>query len=60
MTPTQATAAKQPITASQHLNPKSDIEISQSATKRLIVDVARDKAYSAVAFRRPRRRPRPY
>ena len=28
MTPTQATAAKQPITASQHLNPKSDIEIS--------------------------------
>ena len=25
MTPTQATAAKQPITASQHLNPKSDI-----------------------------------
>src|SRR6478736_4537942 len=43
MTPTQATAAKQPITASQHLNPKSDIEISQSATKRLIVDVARDK-----------------
>src|SRR6187401_2512615 len=43
MTPTQATAAKQPITASQHLNPKSDIEISQSATKRLILDVARDK-----------------
>src|SRR5258708_18163241 len=43
MTPTQATAAKQPITASQHLNPKSDIEISQSATKRLIIDVARDK-----------------
>jgi formate--tetrahydrofolate ligase len=43
MTPTQATAAKQPIAASQHLNPKSDIEISQSATKRLILDVARDK-----------------
>ena len=43
MTPTQATAAKQPTTASQHLNPKSDIEISQSATKRLILDVARDK-----------------
>src|SRR4026209_2023572 len=43
MTPTQATAAKQPITASQHLNPKSDIEISQSATKRLSLDVARDK-----------------
>src|SRR3954466_11897516 len=43
MTPTQATAAKQPTSASQHLNPKSDIEISQSATKRLILDVARDK-----------------
>src|SRR4030088_1524585 len=43
MTPTQATAAKQPTPASQHLNPKSDIEISQSATKRLILDVARDK-----------------
>ncbi|MGB7715401.1 MAG: formate--tetrahydrofolate ligase [Pseudolabrys sp.] len=43
MTPTQSTAAKQPITASQHLNPKSDIEISQSAKKRLILDVARDK-----------------
>src|SRR3981081_905473 len=42
MTPTQATAAKQPTPASQHLNPKSDIEISQSATKRLILDVARD------------------
>src|SRR3954467_9842026 len=43
MTPAQATAAKQPATASQHLNPKSDIEISQSATKRLILDVAREK-----------------
>src|SRR3981189_3351855 len=43
MPPTQATAAKQPTPASQHLNPKSDIEISQSATKRLILDVARDK-----------------
>ena len=40
MTPTQA-AAKAPITASQHANPKSDIEISQAAKKRLIVDVAR-------------------
>src|SRR6187431_1201243 len=29
--------------ASQHQSPKSDIEISQSATKRLILDVARDK-----------------
>src|SRR5450631_3100969 len=29
--------------ASQHQSPKSDIEISQSATKRLILDVAREK-----------------
>ncbi len=29
--------------ASQHTNPKSDIEISQAATKRLIADVAREK-----------------
>ena len=42
MTPTQA-AAKAPITASQHADPKSDIEISQAAKKRLIVDVAREK-----------------
>ncbi|MET0630701.1 MAG: formate--tetrahydrofolate ligase [Xanthobacteraceae bacterium] len=31
------------MTASQHQSPKSDIEISQSAKKRLILDVARDK-----------------
>ena len=29
--------------ASQHQNPKSDIEISQTATKRRILDVAKDK-----------------
>ena len=29
--------------ASQHQNPKSDIEISQSAEKRRILDVAKDK-----------------
>jgi len=29
--------------ASQHVSPKSDIEISQSATKRLILDVARER-----------------
>src|SRR6202790_775713 len=29
--------------ASQHVNPKSDIEISQSATKRPILDIAREK-----------------
>src|SRR4029078_2769305 len=43
MTPTQSTGGEQATTASQHLNPKSDIEISQSDTKRLILDVARDK-----------------
>ena len=43
MTPTSATAAKAPTAASQHQSPKSDIEISQAAKKRLIVDVARDK-----------------
>jgi formate--tetrahydrofolate ligase len=29
--------------ASQHISPKSDIEISQAATKRLITDVARER-----------------
>src|SRR6202790_2485185 len=29
--------------ASQHVNPKSDIEISQSATKRPILDIAKEK-----------------
>ena len=43
MTPTQATAAKAPINASQHANPKSDIEISQAAKKRPILDIAREK-----------------
>jgi formate--tetrahydrofolate ligase len=43
MTPTQATAAKTPITAAQHANPKSDIEISQAAKKRPILDIAREK-----------------
>jgi formate--tetrahydrofolate ligase len=43
MTPTQATAAKTSTTASQHANPKSDIEISQAAKKRPIMDIAREK-----------------
>jgi formate--tetrahydrofolate ligase len=43
MNPTPATAAKAPTVASQHLHPKSDIEISQNAKKRLIVDIAREK-----------------
>jgi formate--tetrahydrofolate ligase len=32
-----------PMPAAQHTNPKSDIEISQSATKRPIIDVARER-----------------
>jgi formate--tetrahydrofolate ligase len=43
MTPTPATAAKAPMTASQHANPKSDIEIAQAAKKRPIMDIAREK-----------------
>jgi formate--tetrahydrofolate ligase len=43
MTPTQATAAKAPIAASQHLNPRSDIEIAQAAKMRPIMDIAREK-----------------
>jgi formate--tetrahydrofolate ligase len=43
MTPTTATAAKAPMIASQHANPKSDIEIAQSAKKRPIMDIARER-----------------
>jgi formate--tetrahydrofolate ligase len=43
MNPPSATAAKAQAVASQHSNPKSDIEISQAAKKRLIVDVARER-----------------
>ena len=44
MNPTPATAAKAPtVTASQHANPKSDIEIAQAAKKRPIMDIAREK-----------------
>jgi formate--tetrahydrofolate ligase len=43
MNPTQAAAAKAPTVASQHANPKSDIEIAQAAKMRPIVDIARDK-----------------
>ncbi len=43
MTPTQAAAAKAPITASHHTNPRSDIEIAQAATMRPIMDIAREK-----------------
>jgi formate--tetrahydrofolate ligase len=43
MTPTQAAAAKAPTVASQHANPKSDIEIAQAAKKRPILEIAREK-----------------
>ncbi len=46
MNPTQAaakTATTAPVTASQHANPKSDIEIAQAAKKRPIMDIAREK-----------------
>jgi formate--tetrahydrofolate ligase len=42
MTP-PATAAKAPALSPQHANPKSDIEISQAAKKRPIIDIAREK-----------------
>jgi formate--tetrahydrofolate ligase len=43
MTPPQASAAKVSAAVSQHAQPKSDIEISQAAKKRPILDIARDK-----------------
>jgi len=39
----QAPAQKRETAASQHANPKSDIEISQAARKRPIVDIARER-----------------
>jgi formate--tetrahydrofolate ligase len=39
----QAPAKKIETASSQHSNPKSDIEISQAAEKRRIIDIARDK-----------------
>jgi formate--tetrahydrofolate ligase len=43
MTPPQASAAEASAGASQHVRPKSDIEISQAAKKRLILDIARER-----------------
>src|SRR5437660_1506048 len=46
MNPTSAAAAKsapKAVSASQHTNPKSDIEIAQSAKKRPIMEIAREK-----------------
>jgi formate--tetrahydrofolate ligase len=43
MNPTPATAAKAPTGASQHVNPKSDIEIAQAAKMRPILELAKDR-----------------
>ena len=44
MNPPTANAAKaSPAVSSQHANPKSDIEISQAAKKRPIMEIAREK-----------------
>ena len=43
MNPPTTAAAKVSPGASQHANPKSDIEISQAAKKQLIVDIARER-----------------
>jgi formate--tetrahydrofolate ligase len=43
MNPSAATAAKSPTIASQHANPKSDIDIAQAAKMRPILDIAREK-----------------
>jgi len=43
MNPTTATAAKAPTLATQHANPRSDIEIAQAARMRPIMDIAREK-----------------
>src|ERR1700682_2314605 len=43
MKPMPAPATKAPMPASQHQSPKSDIEISQSARKRPIIDLAKEK-----------------
>src|SRR5208282_5502583 len=43
MSPPPATAAKSVAGASQHVHPKSDIEIAQAAKMRPIADIAREK-----------------
>jgi len=43
MSPSAATAAKTPTVASQHANPKSDIDIAQAAKMRPILEIAREK-----------------
>ncbi len=41
--PASATVAKAPALAAQHADPKSNVEISQAAKKRPIIDIAREK-----------------
>ncbi|MGB8217245.1 MAG: formate--tetrahydrofolate ligase, partial [Candidatus Methanoperedens sp.] len=43
MNPSPATATKAPAVASQHVHPKTDIEIAQAARMRPILDIAREK-----------------
>jgi formate--tetrahydrofolate ligase len=43
MSPIPSTAAKAPSVASQHAQPRSDIEIAQAATLRPIMDIARER-----------------
>jgi formate--tetrahydrofolate ligase len=43
MNPRSAAVAKAPALAAQHQQPKTDIEISQAAKKRPIVDIARER-----------------
>jgi formate--tetrahydrofolate ligase len=43
MTPVSATAAKTPTMASQHVSPRSDIEIAQAAKMRPIMDIAHER-----------------
>src|SRR6201995_761312 len=43
MTPPTAAAAKAPTLSTQHQKPKTDIEISQAAKKRPIIDIAKER-----------------
>ncbi|HET7806193.1 MAG TPA: formate--tetrahydrofolate ligase [Pseudolabrys sp.] len=43
MTPASPQRKEQPAVAAQHLNPKSDIAISQAARKRPILDIAKER-----------------
>ena len=55
MNPSAATAAKTPTVASQHANPKSDIDIAQAAKMRPILDIGR-RIWNLTATTRPRSR----